>query len=81
MLKGGEFTPVGQLMLGSDADNVHVDTETSRVIVGYGSGALAVIDPTTRIKIKDIALAAHPESFQISASARQPRRPCACRAR
>jgi DNA-binding beta-propeller fold protein YncE len=69
--KGGEFTPVGQLMLGSDADNVRVDTETSRVIVGYGSGALAAIDPRTRTKIKDIALAAHPESFQISASARK----------
>jgi len=71
VFKGGEFTAVGQLMLGSDADNVRVDTETSRVIVGYGSGALAVIDPTTRTKSKDIALAAHPESFQISANARQ----------
>jgi DNA-binding beta-propeller fold protein YncE len=71
VFKGGEFSPVGRLMLGSDADNVRVDTETSRVIVGYGSGALATIDLTTRTKIKDIALAAHPESFQISARARQ----------
>ena len=71
VFKGGEFTPAGRLTLGTDADNVRVDTETSHVIVGYGSGALAVIDPTTRTKIKDIALAAHPESFQIGASARQ----------
>src|SRR5262249_30058405 len=36
--------------------------------VGYGAGALAAIDPTTRKKIDDIRLPAHPESFQISAS-------------
>src|SRR5215831_294468 len=71
VFKGGEFTPTGRLTLGADADNVRVDAETSHVIVGYGSGALAVIDPTTRAKIKEIALAAHPESFQIRASARQ----------
>jgi len=71
VFKGGEFTATGRLTLGADADNVRVDAETSHVFVGYGSGALAVIDPTTRTKIKEIALAAHPESFQIRASARQ----------
>jgi hypothetical protein len=71
VFKGGEFTPIGRLPLGSDADNVRVDAQTSRVIVGYGTGALAVIDPATRTKINDFALAAHPESFQISASARR----------
>jgi hypothetical protein len=35
------------------------------VLVGYGKGALAVIDPTTRTKVADIRLKAHPESFQI----------------
>jgi DNA-binding beta-propeller fold protein YncE len=67
VFKGGEFAPLGQLTVGSDADNVRVDPETSHVIVGYGSGALAVIDSATRKKIKDIRLLAHPESFQISA--------------
>jgi DNA-binding beta-propeller fold protein YncE len=71
VFKGGEFTPIGRLALGSDADNVRVDTETARVIVGHGSGVLAVIDAATRTKIKDIALPAHPESFQISASLRR----------
>jgi DNA-binding beta-propeller fold protein YncE len=71
ILRGGEFTSIGQLALGSDADNVRVDTEAARVIVGYGSGALAVIDVATRTRIRDIALPAHPESFQISASLRR----------
>ena len=71
VFKGGEFALTGRLTLGADADNVRVDPETSHVIVGYGSGALAAIDPTTRTKIRDIALAGHPESFQISARARQ----------
>jgi DNA-binding beta-propeller fold protein YncE len=71
VFKGGEFTPLGQLTVGSDADNVRVDPETSHVIVGYGSGALAVIDSATRVKIKDFTLAAHPESFQISTGTRR----------
>ena len=36
-----------------------------RVLVGYGSGAIAVIDPTDHAKIAEIRLKAHPESFQI----------------
>jgi hypothetical protein len=35
------------------------------VLVGYGKGALAVIDPATRTKAADIRLKGHPESFQI----------------
>ena len=69
--KGGDFTPTGVQALDSDADNVRVDAETGHVYVGYGAGALAVIDPATQKKIKDIELPVHPESFQISQSTRQ----------
>jgi hypothetical protein len=69
VFKGGGLTPVAEFMVGSDADNVRVDPETSHVLVGYGSGALAIIEPANRSKIKDIPLPAHPESFQISARA------------
>jgi DNA-binding beta-propeller fold protein YncE len=69
LFRGGDFAPVGQLQLGSDADNVRTDSETGLVFVGHGSGALAVIDPANRTKIKDIPLTAHPESFQFSAGA------------
>jgi len=34
---------------GQDADNIRVDSASNRIFVGYGSGALAVIDPL-RIK-------------------------------
>src|SRR5262245_455613 len=71
IFKGGEFTPVGEVPLGADADNVRVDPETSQVLVGYGSGALAIIDSATRSQIKDIPLPVHPESFQISTRGRR----------
>ena len=48
-----------------------MDSASNRVFVGYGSGALAVIDPATNGKIADIPLQAHPESFQLARSDRR----------
>src|SRR5260370_41897340 len=48
-----------------------VDSASNRVFVGYGNGALAVIDPATNGKIADIQLPAHPESFQLARSDRR----------
>ncbi len=62
--QGAELLPAGQLALGDDADNVRVDDEAHEVWVGYGSGALAVVDAMSRRKVADIALDAHPESFR-----------------
>ncbi|HEY2781484.1 MAG TPA: glutaminyl-peptide cyclotransferase [Steroidobacteraceae bacterium] len=62
---GADLTAVGRISLGDDADNVRVDQNANRIIVGYGSGALAVLDPATRTKIAHIALKAHPESLQL----------------
>ena len=50
--KGTELTPLNSIQLGGDADNVRLDPEAGRVVVGYGDGALALIDaasgkPTT----------------------------------
>jgi len=63
--RGDDLAPAGSLTLGDDADNVRVDPRTGNVIVGYGSGGLAIIDPEKRSKIGNIKLAAHPESFQL----------------
>jgi len=60
------FTPAGRLDLGDDADNIRVDKSTGRLIVGYGEGGLAIVDPANRSKLMDVALAAHPEGFQLS---------------
>ena len=71
IFKAGNYEPAGKIDLGSDADNIRVDAAANRVVVGYGNGALALIDPVTANKIGDIALKAHPEAFQLArASAR-----------
>lgn len=68
LFQGAELSPAGRIALGDDADNVRVDDAAHRVFVGYGSGALAVIDAGTRHKIAVIDLRAHPESFQLDPS-------------
>jgi hypothetical protein len=65
LYQGADLTPIGQIALGEDADNIRVDAAAGRVFVGYGNGALAVIDARSRIRIADIPLKAHPESFQL----------------
>jgi DNA-binding beta-propeller fold protein YncE len=52
---------------GDDADNIRFDAHAKQVYVGYGSGALGVLDPGGR-KLGDIKLDAHPESFQLEKS-------------
>jgi hypothetical protein len=71
VLHGEDLAPVGAIELGSDADNVRVDAQRNRVLVGYGKGALAVIDPATRAKTADFRLKAHPESFQLDETGTQ----------
>jgi DNA-binding beta-propeller fold protein YncE len=53
VLGGEDLAPAGRIDLGNDADNVRVDTPRLRVLVGYGNGALAVIDPASRSKTSD----------------------------
>ena len=65
VLRGDDFAPLETIELGKDADNIRIDPSRRRVIVGYGSGALAIIDAATRRKAADVRLKAHPESFQI----------------
>ena len=66
LFRGDNYSDAGRIDLGDDADNIRVDAAAKRVIVGYGSGALAVIDAVSRSKIADIALKGHPEAFQLS---------------
>ncbi len=56
---------------GDDADNVRYVDDTSHVIVGWGSGELAILDAKTLDKKTSVALPAHPESFQIFASGKR----------
>ncbi len=68
LYSGPQYTEAGRIDLGNDADNIRIDVAVNRVLVGYGSGALALIDPASRRKVSDIALPAHPESFQHDAA-------------
>jgi DNA-binding beta-propeller fold protein YncE len=65
LFEGENYSPTGRIDLGDDADNVRIEPGTRRVFVGYGRGALAEIDAVRRRKTADIALRAHPESFQL----------------
>jgi DNA-binding beta-propeller fold protein YncE len=64
--RGLDLSPAGTIDLGEDADNIRVDARTNQVAVGYGSGAIALIDAGTGARTGDIPLPAHPESFQLA---------------
>jgi len=66
LFNGNDLSPLGRIELGDDADNVRIDPAAHQVWVGYGSGALAVIDANSRRKVTDIPLKAHPESFRFA---------------
>jgi hypothetical protein len=63
--KGADFAPLGRFKLGDDADNIRVDTREHQLVIGYGKGALAIVEPGSARKLRDIRLPAHPESFQL----------------
>jgi YVTN family beta-propeller protein len=65
LFRGADYSASGQINLGDDADNIRLDIPANQIIVGYGSGGLAVIDASSSKKIADIPLSAHPEGFQL----------------
>jgi DNA-binding beta-propeller fold protein YncE len=58
------FKQIKAVRFGGDADNVRYDPASHRVYVGYGEGALAVLDEKGE-RLGDIPLGGHPESFQL----------------
>ena len=62
---GATLEPVATVNLGDDADNLRVDPRSGLLVAGYGSGALAVIDPVGHQVLRRIALDGHPEGFQL----------------
>jgi YVTN family beta-propeller protein len=68
---GPEYTAMGQIELGDDADNIRVDSATNHLFVGYGSGGLAEIDTGYFKKGSDIPLGSHPEGFQLDPNSNQ----------
>ena len=63
--RAADLSLLASLPLGDDADNVRFDPASARIVVGYGAGALALIDPGAHKVLNRIEAPAHPESFQI----------------
>jgi DNA-binding beta-propeller fold protein YncE len=64
--RGDDFSRAGIVALGNDADDLRIDPRGGELLIGYGRGAVAAVDPTTLEKKTEIALPAHPEGFQSS---------------
>ena len=71
LFRGEDFTPLGTVELNDDADNIRLDPSTGQLVVGYGSGALAFVDPVNRSVVNRAKLPAHPEGFQIDSGTRR----------
>ncbi len=61
---GSTFQLVTTVKFSGDADNIRYDSRSHGIIVGYGDGALGFLDSNGK-KTGEIALDAHPESFQL----------------
>jgi DNA-binding beta-propeller fold protein YncE len=62
---GTTFDLLNVTPFASDADNLRYDASADQLYVGYGTGALGVLDATSEEVVGDIRLAGHPESFQL----------------
>ena len=65
---GASYKQIDTVALSSDADNVRYEAVQNQIYVGYGDGALGVLNAATGRKIADIPLRGHPESFRLETS-------------
>jgi hypothetical protein len=63
--EGADLVPLEPIQLGADADNVRLDSKAGRMVVGYGDGALALVETASGKLMSEIRLPGHPESFQL----------------
>jgi hypothetical protein len=62
---GADRHELARLTPGDDADNIRVDPRNGHVIVGYGAGGLATIDPATHRLVGRVTFNGHPEGFRL----------------
>jgi DNA-binding beta-propeller fold protein YncE len=65
LLDANDYHVSRSVSLGDDSDNVRYDAAAKRLYVGYGSGALAAVNPLDGQVLGRVKLAGHPESFQL----------------
>lgn len=68
LVDAADYAPHSSVRLGDDSDNIRYDPPARRLLVGFGSGALAAIDPAAGKVLGEARLAGHPESFQLERS-------------
>lgn len=56
---------IGISRFSDDADNLRYDARSKYLYVGYGRGALGIVDAKSGNIVGDIKLAGHPEAFQL----------------
>jgi hypothetical protein len=66
LFDGTAFQHRSAVTLTSDADNVRYDAATHTLYVGYGAGALGLIDAMRAQHLGDISPQGHPEAFQLA---------------
>ena len=69
LFRGEDLQPAGAVALGEDADNVRLDPHGGHLVVGYGSGGVATLDPARQSVVYTIKLPGHPEGFQLDPDA------------
>jgi hypothetical protein len=62
---GTSYHEKGRVKGVEDADNLRFDAAEKKIYLGYGEGALGIIDPAALTLTGSIVLTKHPESFQI----------------
>ncbi len=62
---GTSLRATDTLKFSDDADNVRYDPRKKHIYVGYGNGALGIINAINWKRIGDVRLGGHPESFQL----------------
>jgi hypothetical protein len=70
------FAAIGQIPLGEEADNVRIDAASGHALVGYGGGALAVIDLVARKGSRKSTCRRIRKAFRSSPAARAPSSTC-----
>jgi hypothetical protein len=71
LFRGADFAPLGTVALGDDADNIRLEANSGMLVVGYGAGGLATLDPVNVSITARARLSAHPEGFQLDPTARR----------
>ncbi len=61
---GASLRLLSRIDLGGDADNIHGDPDSHRVLIAAGNG-ISVVDTTSGRRVAEIGLPGHPEGFAL----------------